>query len=54
MFTFLSLMFGIGALALFAATFSFIAKGRIGTAIAFGVGAVIMAGIAGGLVTAID
>jgi hypothetical protein len=50
----IALMFGIGALALFGATFSFIAKGRIGTAIVFGVGAVILAGIAGGIATAVD
>lgn len=54
MLVLLTLMFAVGALVLFAATFSFIAKGRIGTAIAFGVGAVIISGIAGGLATAID
>jgi hypothetical protein len=46
--TFIAIAFGLAALALFGATFGFIVKGRIGTAIAFGVGAVIMAGIAAG------
>jgi hypothetical protein len=54
MFFFLAAMFAVAALALFVATFSFIAKGRIGTAIAFGAGAVIMAGIAGGLAVGAD
>ena len=52
--TILAVMFGVGALALFFATFSFIAKGRIGTAIAFGVTAVMMAAIASGLAVAAD
>jgi hypothetical protein len=50
--TILALMFAVGALGLFFGTFSFIAKGRIGTAIAFGVTAVMMAAIAGGLAVA--
>ena len=50
--TILALMFAVGALALFFGAFSFIAKGRIGTAIAFGVVAVMMAAIAGGLAAA--
>ena len=50
--TILALMFAVGALGLFIGAFSFISKGRMGTAIAFGVTALMMAAIASGLAVA--
>jgi hypothetical protein len=54
MFTFLAIMFAVSALVLFIAAFNQITKGRMGAAALFGVTAVVIAGIAGGLATAID
>jgi hypothetical protein len=47
-----AICFGIGALALFVAAISFVFKGRIGSAIAFGLAAVVLSGIAGAFAAA--
>jgi hypothetical protein len=50
--TFIGLTFGVAALVLFILAFSLVAKGKLGNAVAVGVVAVILSGIAGGLVYA--
>jgi hypothetical protein len=54
MLTFLALVFGAAALAMFVVAFNHIAKGRMGSAALFGVMAVLMSGIAGALVVYVD
>ena len=50
----LAFMFGAAALVLFIAAFNHVMKGRIGSAVVFGLVAVVCSGIAGGLATALD
>lgn len=51
---FFGVMFGISALALFVVAFSNVAKGKIGTAVAFGLAGVFLAAIAGSFAVYVD
>ena len=48
------LLFGAAALAMFVVAFSNVAKGRIGSAVVFGLMGLIMSGIAGTLAVTVD
>lgn len=52
--TFLWVVFGLTALAMFVVAFNHVLKGRIGLAVVFGLMAVIMSGIAGALAVYVD
>ena len=51
MATILALMFAAAALVLFIAAFNHVFKGRMGSAVAFGVTALLMSGVAGAIAT---